>query len=62
MSAPYSRESYEGSGGWHDGRLGQAYDIVWEITRDKAEWRSEVNRLLSDIEDLDNEMKKEAEE
>lgn len=61
MSAPYARHLYEGeSGGWTDGRLGQAYDIVDEIKADKPEWKAEINRLLADIETLDIEMKREA--
>jgi hypothetical protein len=58
--AVWARSSYEGaSGGWADGRLGQAYDIVYEIKRDKPEWKSEVDRLLLDIEGLDRDMQKE---
>jgi len=57
----WARSSYEGrSGGWADGRLGQAYDIVWEIKQDKPEWKAEVERLLGDIEALDRDMQKEA--
>jgi hypothetical protein len=61
MSAPYPRAIYEGeSGGWADGRLGQAYDIVDEIKADKPDWKAEVNRLLAAIEALDQDMMKES--
>ncbi len=32
------RETYEGEGGWKDGRLGQAYDLIDAVMRD---WPSE---------------------
>lgn len=28
------RETYEGVGGWEDGRLGQAYDLIDAVMRD----------------------------
>lgn len=29
-----SRASYEGTGGWKDGRLGQAYDLIYAALKD----------------------------
>lgn len=46
MSAPIpSREIYEsGSGGWADGRLGQAYDLIDAVMQDQH--REHVSRMM----------------
>lgn len=55
-----SRESYEGgSGGWADGRLGQAYDLIDAVMRDQHpehDTRAMLNKLLGDVESADIEI------
>jgi hypothetical protein len=48
------RQFYEGLGGWKDGRLGQAYDLVREVLTDRGE-KSWQHPLLASIESLDDE-------
>lgn len=52
ITPPYSRSSYEGDGGWKDGRLGQAYDLLWSVLEERGE-RPFGNPLLAQIENLD---------
>jgi hypothetical protein len=52
MNAPHARSSYEGTGGWKDGRLGQAYDLIAEVLDERGELRFN-NPLLSQVEQLD---------
>ena len=59
MSAPHARSSYEGSGGWNDGRLGQAYDLIAEILDERGELRFN-HPLLSQVEQLDEQAQSEA--
>jgi hypothetical protein len=51
---PFSRESYEGSGGWNDGRIGQAYDLISAVLTNRGEPQHN-HPLLSQIEALDQE-------
>ena len=30
------RAAYEGTGGWNDGRFGQAYDLIAEALKDRG--------------------------
>ena len=48
------RQFYEGAGGWKDGRLGQAYDLIRAVLDDRGgnAWKSP---LLAEIEALDDE-------
>lgn len=61
MSVPLKtrREDYEGAGGWHDGRLGMAYDLIDEATLD-AGIASRNHKLLAMIEALDDELRENA--
>lgn len=52
---PCRRSSYEGAGGWKDGRFGQAYDLVWAALKDRGEERLHKHPLLAEIEALDQE-------
>jgi hypothetical protein len=49
-----AREFYEGEvGGWADGRLGQAYDLIDAVMRDQHpehDSREMLNRLLGEVE------------
>lgn len=48
------RAAYEGSGegDWKDGRLGQVYDLLWSVLKDRGE-RPFRHPLLAQIEELD---------
>lgn len=46
------RKIYE-DGGWNDGRLGQAYDLIADVLREQREPRPHRNSLLIEIEKLD---------
>lgn len=50
---PFPRATYEG-GGWSDGRLGQAYDLIAAVIEDRGE-KSFGHPLLSEIEAMDAE-------
>lgn len=50
---PYSRKIYE-EGGWKDGRLGQAYDLLEAVLRVRGE-ATFRHPLLAQIEYLDQE-------
>jgi hypothetical protein len=54
MNAPQSidRTAYEGDGGWNDGRLGQAYDLVVDALKARGEHHFR-HPLLLEIEALD---------
>lgn len=52
ITLPYSRSSYEGEGGWKDGRLGQVYDLLCAVLQERGE-RPFGNPLLAQIENLD---------
>ncbi len=55
-----SRETYEGeTGGWADGRLGQAYDLIWATLTERNR-KSLYHPVLNAIEDLDQEFKEES--
>ena len=56
-----SREVYE-SGGWHDGRVGQAYDLLWAAMKDAGYCRNSKRELLKSVESLDGELKRAADE
>ncbi len=60
VSAPYPRETYEGDlGGWADGRLGQAYDLLDAVMRDQHpehDSRAMLNKLLGEVEATDIEI------
>ena len=51
---PCDRATYEGVGGWSDGRLGQVYDLLAAVIEDRGEkvWR---HPLLAQIEAMDSE-------
>ena len=50
------RASYEGNGGWKDGRFGQAYDLIAEALNERGECMFEWRRhpLLKAIEAEDD--------
>ena len=50
---PWSRASYE-RGGWKDGRLGQAYDCLSAVLKDRGE-KTFRHPLLDQIEQMDTE-------
>jgi len=52
---PCDRVTYEGVGGWNDGRLGQVFDLLADVIEDRGEkvWR---HPLLTQIEAMDSEM------
>ena len=55
MNTPLcSKEDYE-RGGWKDGRLGQVYDLLEAVLRDRGEqaFRHVRNPLLRQIEEMD---------
>jgi len=61
VSAPFpSRASYEGgSGGWADGRLGQAYDLIDAVYREQHtehDSNAMLKKLGEDIEAADIEI------
>lgn len=60
MSKVYSRESYEGDGGWFDGRLGQAYDAIDQAFRER-DMLADAKKVLAEIEQLDELLKSDAE-
>jgi hypothetical protein len=50
-----SRRFYEdGNGGWKDGRLGQVYDLLWAVLKERGETTSR-HPLLTQIETMDQE-------
>lgn len=51
MNIPTDRRAYEGPGGWNDGRLGQAYDLIVAVLTDQCEkvQGNEVLRLIVDM-------------
>lgn len=49
MNIP-SRESYEGAGGWNDGRWGQAYDLIYAALKDSGCDMRYTPDLLHEIE------------
>jgi hypothetical protein len=51
-AAPCARALYEGNGGWTDGRLGQAYDLIHSALTDREE-DAFRHPLLAAIEALD---------
>jgi len=56
---PWARETYEGAGGWADGRLGQAYDLIDAVMRDQHsehDSRMMLNALLGSVEAADIEI------
>jgi hypothetical protein len=57
---PCPREIYEGAvGGWADGRLGQAYDLIDAAMREQHpehDSRHMLNRILGEIEAADIEI------
>lgn len=57
-----SRETYEGgAGGWTDGRLGQAYDLIDAVMRDQHpehDSRAMLRKLSEGIEAADIELGK----
>ena len=54
MSKILPRESYEGTGGWNDGRLGQARDLIDSYLTEIG-MVSGRHKILTMIEDLDAE-------
>ena len=52
VKLPYSRASYEGDGGWKDGRLGQFYDLLEAVLKERGE-RTFLHPLLTQITTLD---------
>ena len=44
------RSSYEGVGGWKDGRFGQAYDLIAEALKERGVTELHGHKLLIDIE------------
>ncbi|MEG8223513.1 hypothetical protein OSJ57_23350 [Sphingomonas sp. HH69] len=44
-----TRQSYEGTGGWQDGRIGQAYDLISQVAKDRGE-KLFKHPLLDEIE------------
>ncbi|GEM_PF-3203343 len=59
MSLP-ARETYEGgNGGWADGRLGQAYDLIDAVMRDQHpehDSREMLKKLTEGVEKADIEI------
>jgi len=56
MGAPYDRAAYEGNGGWKDGRLGQAYDLIDAVRRDhpsESGLHEDMKPILALIESAD---------
>lgn len=51
---PFPRSTYEGAGGWKDGRIGQAYDLLSAALADRGEAIFR-HPLLAEIEALDGE-------
>ena len=60
MSKVYPRETYEGDGGWFDGRLGQAYDAIDQMARERG-ILDDAKKVLREIEELDELLKSDAE-
>lgn len=50
--APTPRSAYEGAGGWTDGRIGQAYDLLAAVLIERGE-KAFRHPLLEQVEDLD---------
>ena len=53
IASPPRREIYE-AGGWNDGRLGQAYDLICLVLKDRGD-ETFRSPLLCQIETLDEE-------
>jgi hypothetical protein len=53
-AADFSRRFYEGDGGWNDGRLGQAYDLISAVLKDRGE-NAFRHPLTAQIEEMDQE-------
>lgn len=53
------RSAYEGVGGWNDGRLGRAYDLIWSVLK---EARADASRhpILAEIESIDQSLKEQS--
>jgi hypothetical protein len=51
---PTERAIYE-IGGWNDGRLGQAYDLIWAVIKDR-DGDAFKHPLLAQIESLDEQV------
>ena len=51
---PLERQFYEGDGGWSDGRLGQAYDLICAALKDRGE-ETFRHPLAAQVEALDQE-------
>ena len=51
-AGPLPRAAYEGAGGWKDGRLGQAYDLLWAVLEQRGETTLR-HPLLTQIETMD---------
>lgn len=47
------RQSYEGTGGWNDGRIGQAYDLLCKVLTERGEALYR-HPLLGEVEALDD--------
>lgn len=56
LENPMPRHLYEGDGGWQDGRLGQAYDLIDTVIRARGE-DAFRHPLLASIEAYDIEGK-----
>lgn len=53
---PCKRSTYEGAGGWKDGRLGQAYDLIDAVRRDhpaESGTHEDMKPILALIESAD---------
>lgn len=51
-AVPWPRSDYEGVGGWNDGRLGQVYDLLAAVLKDRRE-KTHRHPLLTQIEEMD---------
>ncbi len=53
-NVPFARSAYEGAGGWKDGRIGQAYDLISAVLENRGV-KTFRDPLLAQIEALDQE-------
>lgn len=49
-----ARDTYEGNGGWKDGRFGQAYDLIADALKDRGVTDWPRHKLLTYLEAEDD--------
>jgi hypothetical protein len=55
-SGSWPRHVYEGNGGWKDGRLGQAYDLIDAVMKDHPEVAADLRAARDALEVADQEI------